>query len=36
MPISATVGGVLKIISGTLAGHFLFKPGDAEGVVDNI
>jgi glycosyltransferase involved in cell wall biosynthesis len=36
VPISAAVGGVPEIISGTPAEHFLFKPGDAEGFVDKI
>jgi len=36
VPISAAVGGVPEIVSGTPAEHFLFKPGDAEGFVDKI
>jgi glycosyltransferase involved in cell wall biosynthesis len=33
---SAAVGGVPKIVSGTPAEHFLYKPGDAEEFVDKI
>ena len=36
VPISAAVGGVPEIVSGTPAKHFLFKPGDAKGFVDKI
>jgi len=36
VPISAAVGGMPEIVSGTPAEHFLFKPGNAEEFVDKI